>query len=82
MSIFFKAGLPGEPLPGLINGRHYDNHSSGGARGQGQDAARERQADSGVDPDAEAETEAGGGAEDAAGAREPRTTRAAGSCEG
>lgn len=83
LSILFKASLSGEPFPGLINCSHYFKHSSSIDYGQRQDAAGKRQADRGVDQDAEAETEAGGGAEDAAGAREERRTssRATGSCK-
>lgn len=83
LSVLFKASLSAETLSGLIHRPHHYDCSSSGGCGQRQDAAGERQADRGVDQDAEAETEAGGGAEDAAGAWEERRTssRAAGSCE-
>ncbi len=80
LSRLFKVSLSAETLPGFINCPHHYNRSSSSDDGQRQDAAGERQADRGVNQDAEAETEAGGAAEDAAGAwDEGRTgSRAAG----
>lgn len=66
--------LSTETVPGLIScPHHYDLSASADSR-QRQNAAGERQADRGTNQDAEAEAETGGGAEDAAGAREERRT--------